>query len=458
MDNTTNYFFTLLDPRFDLLNIYLKDILEKIYGKRFEPIYILSNKVTERFKKERWLLLNSQVKMFKDQEEPNVIFIPKHEDLNEDFSNSYFINEIIRKLSKKQDIIYINAFTTSFFNINADNILFIGPNPRIATYFDSKVIQRILLKNLNLPIPAGKIFNNFSVVETAVESKKVKGFFISAEYGSGGFEVAAIRKSIDLNKFKKRIRPKNLKNRFIVTEILDKVVAPNATALILDNKNVFVISISDQIEIGTTYIGNIYPSCVCSQMQEKMIEYTRAIGLNLAKEGYRGFFGCDFVVTPEDKCYVVDINPRKQGGLLCNLLMFERLKPSGFPNLIELEFKATSGKEVKGNFRAFENPTINYYWAHCKIPPKEKNVKIKKEVSIGLEEECFSRIDSYSIKSFFPKESLFVHGSSLGSIIMTGKAYDELLSNILKKMEDVSQDLLGDSTDGATFKNSTRSI
>lgn len=438
--NKTNYFLTLLYGRFDIINNYLKQALEKKYDIEFDPIYVLPNKLQDKFKKSNYIIINSQLKASNDNGYLKIL-IPEHEDLNLDVSNSKFIKELLLLL-KKQNNIFINTFTTSFLELDVDNIVYIGPDPFISKYFGSKINQRLLLNRLCLPTPKGKIYNDFGEVESLFKEEKMDNFFIYSEYSSGGYEVGVIRNYSDLIEFKNNIREKNLKNRFVVTEILNKKISPNSTAIVLDDNKVSVLSISDQIEKGTKYLGNIYPSKVNYSTQKKLIEYTRTIGQELSKEGYRGFFGCDFVITPDENCYIVDINPRKQGGFLCNFLMFKKIMPKGFLNLVELELNAILREIIEYDLSAFENPEINFYWAHSKIQPINKNSVIKSELLENGEEECFEKIGTCFIKSFFPEGYTFINGSLLGHIIKTGINYENLLSEIFKINNTIGKKLL----------------
>ncbi len=442
LENDVNYFFTLMDLRFHLIEGYLGKFLQKVYGKRFEPIHILSNRIVNLPEMRNYILINSRIKSLVSNIDHNIVIVPEHEELNEDFSNSRFIKKLLSKLLKKQDHVFINAFTTSFMKVEEGRIMFLGPKPSIAKYFDSKVNQREFLERHDLPTPSGQVFTNFEDMESSFKKGVVGNSFIYSEYGSGGAEVAEIKSTLDLREFKNRIRPRNLNNPFIVTDILPKSTSPNSTAIVLGDDEVFVVSITDQILKGYKYLGNIYPSKVSLPIKKKLIEYTREVGLRLAKEGYRGFFGCDFVITPTSDCYIVDLNPRKQGGFLCNFLMFEKIKSKNLPNLVELEATAVLGQEIEEDLSSWENPQINFHWAQCKIYPKAKNKKIIKEIREYSEESCFSDVGSYFIKSFYPKNSIFVEGSMLGLILMTGKVYDDILTKLLFKAEENSKILM----------------
>jgi hypothetical protein len=58
------------------------------------------------------------------------------------------------------------------------------------------------------------------------------------------------------------------------------------------------------------------------------------------------------------------------------------------------------------------------------------------------EEECFEKIGTCFIKSFFPEGYIFINGSLLGHIIKTGINYDNLLSEIFQINNTIGNKLL----------------
>ncbi len=429
-----HFFLSVLDPRFSLANTYLSYYLESIFSCPFVPIYIRP-----------YCTVEDDQKAINLSSDFNSIFIPEHEDFNIIFSSSPVVSELCSRLFQTQGEIFLSCFSTAFLKISDSRLIPIGPKPALATKYDSRINQWALLESLDIPTPQGCIYESFEEVEEAWNKGKYQSFFIYAEYSSGGFEVGKIEGKNNLERYKAHIRPKNLKNRFIVAEILDVWLSPNSAAIVVDKETVIVLSISDQILDGVRYIGNIYPSILAdTELEKKLIDYTREIGYALAKEGFRGLFGCDFVVTKEKSYYVVDINPRKQGGYICNVLMWEKNKPKGYPGLVELEFNAVIGKKIGYNFEMFENPKLSFYWAHAKIKPYKKNMIIHSEIHDNSEEDCFNTVGIHFAKSFFPKGSYFIDGSMVGYGIMSDNHYDNLLLNLSRLREYMAKKIEGD--------------
>jgi hypothetical protein len=65
--------------------------------------------------------------------------------------------------------------------------------------------------------------------------------------------------------------------------------------------------------------GRIADGLLSSELYKKATSAVRLVGKELQKEGYRGIFGMDFLVS-EDKLYVLEVNPRMTG--LTPLLAF----------------------------------------------------------------------------------------------------------------------------------------
>ena len=87
------------------------------------------------------------------------------------------------------------------------------------------------------------------------------------------------------------------------------VVVPSGN---ISTDEVAVINVSDQIIKGTKYRGNVLPSSVSEKHFDEIVEISKRIGKELAKLGYCGIFGIDFIVSREngEKVYPVELNLR----------------------------------------------------------------------------------------------------------------------------------------------------
>lgn len=411
--NSTNYFFTTFYGRDELVNKIMKEALEKKYNQKFEPIYILQTIIKELPK--NYIIINRELKRTGLK---NDILMLDPEDLVGDFSISPFIKNLIKKLSKKQERIFCYFFTTSFFSLKHPKINIIGPNPELTTYLDSKKVQFNLFEELNLPHPDFNIFNNLNQVIKYKNSNKI---IVHANYSSGGYHSQIINGEIDFEEFAKNIIENKKKGPFILVRFLDNILlSPNINAIITETK-IEVLNITDQILDGNKYLGNIFPSVASKNVNNKIMEITNKVGIHLQELGFRGIFGCDFIVDNKENVFIVDLNPRRQGGysILCAL----------DNDLIRKELEIHIYNQDLEISNMDYNP--NFSWAQLKIFP-ENYIKEFEELSIKYINENFLN-NGEGFISFYPKKSIMKSMDPIGHYILKTNNINET-KNKLKEM------------------------
>lgn len=424
-ENGFEYFFTLLSERSDYLNNLWIEELEKKFNKKFKPIFVLNAERNKFFKMDNYIIINERLyRLQKKLKNERIIFQSESDDLNREFSDSKFIKSLINKLILKQKRVFILSWTTSGLFLNNPKVIILGPNPKIATKYDSKLEHVKLFKKLNLPRNEVKIYKNFAEVQ------KIKGifypFFLSADFSSGGQESKIITSQEDLEKFYPWLRTKNRNTKFLVAKLVRNIIsAPNTSAIVIDKNNTEMLCISDQILHDTKYLGNIYPARISKKTRRIITEATKKIGNHLSKLGFRGLFGCDFLINSKDNCYITDLNPRRQGGYLCNALMF---LPKGV-NIIEMELKLALGEEVTSP--KLQDISIDYAWAHSKIKPPHPNYQILSTWKFGEPDDPFLKPDSTFKMTFFPEKYLYVAGTA-GYCIVSGTSRNKVEKKINK--------------------------
>jgi len=428
--NDEQYFFTLLSTRFELVNDRLAKLLERKYDKKFKPIYILSAPYNKFFQKENYIILNKKLKELKKKLKiNNLIFLQEYEELNEEFSESGFIGEIIKNLAKKQENIFFISFTSSFLKLNHPKLFLLGPDPMIATKYDNKIEQIKLFKDLDLPRNETKIYENIELIRKDID--RLLPFFISSAYTSGGHESATIHTLEELNAFYNTIREINKSQKFLVAKLIKNIkLSPNTNAIVFGENKTEIIAITDQILRSNAYLGNIYPSRVNLRNRQIIIETTKKIGNFLSKLGYRGLFGCDFLIDGKGNCFVIDLNPRRQGGYLVNYLMSKKI------DVLELELKLYLNQKLPSfNYDDFQS---NFVWAHSKLKSHHRFQEIIGELKENEEVTPFRSIGGGEFKAtFFPKGFLF-EGGNMGYYIVSGKNYED----ILRKAKEIPEILL----------------
>jgi len=418
------YFFTFLNDRFEYsVELWIKE-LEKKFNKEFKPIWILSSKQNDLFEKENFIVMNRTLQEIKQKlKRNNVVYLEDYEDTNKEFSESEFIQDLINKLVKKQGRVFILGLTSACLDLKNEKAIILGPNPKIATKIDNKVTHIKLFEELDVP----RNKTRFYVSIDEIKKSEKYPFYVSASYTSGGHESGTIYSDNDLEVFFSKLRDINKSSLFLVADLItDITLSPNVNAMICGDCDTRIICISDQILRGNQYLGNIYPSKSDDQEREIIIQTTKKIGNHLAKLGFRGLFGLDFIISSESQIFCIDLNPRRQGGYLCNILMSKKV------NIPEVELKLALGEEIPNfNVNDFD---IGFIWAHSKIKPYFLNTRITNSFKIGEPALPFSDIGLEYKAIFYPAKFLFADGNA-GYFICSSSSYEEVKERIIKETE-----------------------
>jgi hypothetical protein len=334
-ENNKEYFFYIFPAHFSPLGDLWKEELVKKLGKNFEPIYVSSSSNIFLSKQSNVIILNNQKN--NRASSINTFTELSNIELNKLFSKTSTISRIIQKLSKKQKRIFIISYTNSFFKIKHKSIIFIGPNPEVATYFDSKIQAYKTFKKVNMKSPEFRIYKNINSLDKKIINYPV---FISASYSSGSNQGMILREERDYDIFEKSLSQFNGKKPIVLVNYINKQKAVESSAYISGKNRVEVLNVVDEISKGTICVGNIYPSSASNIQKELIINATIKIGNYMSMYGYRGAFGCGFIIDTEGIVYISDLNPRKQGFFLGDLL-FANKSP------IHLDMKTFIDSEIE---------------------------------------------------------------------------------------------------------------
>jgi hypothetical protein len=432
--NNIEYFFSLHGPRFEHMNNAMARSLGKRFKKEFRPIRILNAWPGRGYDSSNYVVLNAQgYKLAKTLKKP-VVFLPDYEDLNAEFAKSNGTLDIAQKLHKKQSTVFVYPFTTSFLDLPDSIFTVIGPM-NVETY-DNKVNQLKLFEKLGLPHNKAQVFENEEAL--LMHADRVIPCYISASYTSGGNENGLIYDKKMLHEFLSRVRPINKNNGFICATIFKNIaLAPNVNALVTNEGVTYVLVISDQILHGNRYLGNVYPSAAKPDMLRAIKSMAMTVGQHLAGAGYRGLFGCDFLINKNDEIVIVDLNPRHQGGYACNGLALEHKGIS----LTDIELATSVGKDAELSQPQLDEE-LGFAWSHSKLLPPEKGQVICSEYSQGSVELPFEEVGETFLTEFYKKGSVFVDGY-VGCQVQTAKDRTELESKMLLGREKFDAKVFG---------------
>lgn len=429
--NKTEYFFTSLTDRFEYANSLWAKALQKKFGKKFEPIYIQNCKQNNYFKKKNYIIVNKAiVNLRRELGKRDLVYLEDYEDLNKEISESRIIKTLMNKLVKKQNRLFVLGFTSSFLSFSSPKIKVLGPEPKIVTKVDNKIEHIKIFRKLNLPRTDVRIYNN---LKQLINNEKYP-YYISAAYTSGGYESGPIKDDVDLARFEAKLRDVNRSNFFLAGNLIENIkVSPNVSAIVYGSRRTKIICVSDQILNGNVYLGNIYPSKVSEKVKREIIKVTKEVGDYLSGLGFRGIFGLDFIVDSKNRIYTVDLNPRRQGGYMCNLLMTQK-------SIVELELNVAIGAPVH---IAHYDLEPYYAWAHSKIKPHTKNSEILKIFKRGSIKTPFIKPGGIFECVFYPKGHTVVAGNC-GYVVVSGKNRNIVEREIEKQAKKLGREVFGE--------------
>lgn len=434
--NDVQYFFSLHGPRFEYMNTVMAASLSKKFGKEFRPIRILNAWPSRKYDSLNYIVLNKRSYNLTEELKKPVIFLPDYEDVNQEFSQDPFIMKIAKELLKKQDTVYVFPFTTAFLDLPPDCFTVLGPNSILAKSLDNKINQFKLFKRLGLPHNKVRIFE--SEADLLEHEHEVVPSYVSAAYTSGGNESGLVYSPEMLREFLVKLRPINKKDQFIVAGIFEDIVlAPNVNAIVTSDGKVYTLVLSDQILQGNRYLGNIYPSESTDAQKLQMQAITETIGKYLASQGYVGLFGCDFLINKAGELVVIDLNPRHQGGYVCNGLFLEKKGIS----LTDLELSVLLDEDVSLSQEEL-NKNLDFAWSHSKIIPYEKGQVIHGEHQHNSIQHPFTVIGDNFSTEFYKEGSVFIQGY-IGYQVHSSKDRGALEAMMLKTREEFDIQVLG---------------
>jgi hypothetical protein len=361
LEEDTEYFLYIGELKNYGLNAFLKEALSRIFSRKYDFISIVPD-IFEQYNYDNLIVINPYAETFECQFGAHVCCRVSSDEFAAAVSNSRRIRALIKRLLNRQEHIYIYMFE-SIPGMTLDeipNVSILGPDKHIAKIINSKIYQYQHLKDM-LPVVDFRVCHNLdSLLSTAQElfPSWPDGLFVSGEYSAAGVNsVVALHMDDIKNKFSAPDEP------YLISRFIPHTYDPTVLAVVADEDDVYVAGVADQrIEKGTRFTGSFFPSVLDESIIAKLVEYTRISGKWLAREGYRGIFGCDFLVDDQNNIRFLEINARKQGTTLEFCFTLEQSLPPGSPMLPELEFYAvTEGVFPVNTVETVSNPK-NLHW------------------------------------------------------------------------------------------------
>jgi len=412
------------------LNPFLIPVLEQIYGRPVDCIAIVPD-VLASYPYSNLAVLNSKSYQYHLSTGLLVNCRPSPREFANEVSLSFLAQELLDSILREQDFVFIHMFASQpEMNLtDGEKVRLLGPDPALAHHFNNKIIQYQMAFQLGIPAPEGSCCN---CLEEALESaqsffRSGDEVFVSEAYSAAGSNSAFVCTCEEIQK-----RFVETKQPYLVTRRVPHSQDPTVLAVVANGQDVYVASVADQKMEENRFRGSTFPTVLKKDVVERIKEYTRLVGRYMGAQGYRGIFGCDYIVDDNGQIYFVEVNARKQGTTLESALtMLHRLP--GHPSLPEIEFCAiTRGKLPRGLIE-MDSTESDLCWgtynvkcqedvlAVSDIPRLQTETQIFQGVSEGTGDQSFAIVEDYVGPGIHQRTGGFV-----GRFIAVGKTLPEV--------------------------------
>lgn len=425
LQDNVHYFLYIGELKNYGLNIFLKESLARIENRQFDFISIVPD-IFEQYDYENLIVVNPEAEDYTCRYGRSVSCRIPANIFMSSVSENQQVRELVQKLLSRQRNLYIYMYE-SMPEMTLDaipGVSILGPDSNIASRLNSKVYQYQHLKKL-VPVVDFAICSDLNDLIKTTDKlwpQWKDGIFVSLEYSAAGANSIIARSSRDIIE---RFHEEN--ETYLISRNIPHNYDPTVLAVVANEKDIYIAGVADQrIERGTRFTGSTFPTRLSGETVGALNTITRIVGKWLVKEGYRGIYGCDFLVDHQEKVFFLEVNARKQGTTMEFCCTLEQNLPWGSPLLPELEYYAVTQGRFPDNTVEMKDNVKNIYWGTY-------NYKIDNMVFTegyipqhSREREAFKKVaDNRLQKDFLILEHIgndfiVAQGSFLGRIVALG--------------------------------------
>lgn len=364
------YFLYIGDLKAYGLNVFLQETLKhRYYNKEVRFISIIPD-ICIQYNYPNIFVINPEAQVDSVDEEAGKLNLKpfrkscriKYDMFIKSVSESKTIRRLIKQILEKQNQLYISLYE-SIEELTLDEIegvSILGPDKVIAKQFNSKIFQYEMLRDV-VPIADFMICNGLEeMLQTSsnLRDKWTDGIFISEPYSAAGSNSAVTQSQEETTHIFTDVDA-----LYILARYIPHKLDPTVLAVVANEQDVYIAGIADQTIVGgNRFVGSKFPTILEPNLQEEVMEYTRKVGRILGENGYRGIFGCDYLIDEDGNIFFLEINARKQGTTLEFCHTLEQSLPEGSPSLMELEYFAVTEDQFPKNAKELSRNNRNIHW------------------------------------------------------------------------------------------------
>lgn len=257
-------------------------------------------------------------------------------------SQNAVVHDLVKSILKRQSELFAVMFENKP-ELTLPHVKLLGPDPNLVARCNDKSWQYDTFYGL-VPTVDYKICcgcDELQDVTRKMRNACNEGIFVSHTYSAGGSH-----SMITQDQEQVEMRFNDPYARYLVSPFIPHCYDPTVLGVVANSRDVYIAGVADQrIEQGTGFRGSTFPSVLPENIQAELRQHTRTVGRKLGEIGFRGIFGCDYIVDSCDNVYFIEVNPRKQGTTMEFTCMLEQLFPRNAHSLMDLEyFAVTEGR------------------------------------------------------------------------------------------------------------------
>lgn len=214
------------------------------------------------------------------------------------------LDRLQREVNEYDDVTLV-SFNTPNVDICHQHLTRVFPDPAISKRYNNKLTQYELFDRLGIAVP------RFTPTRTGDLHNFKPPFFYTLDRSAGGIGNGILATPHEIE----AVRAQYGDDRdAIVADVVDDIVSKPCQVAICGEDGWSLMPLADQVTNGNAYLGNVYPSIHEGSSLERSIEdSTSLVAEELQKQGYRGMFGVDYLVTRSGEAWLTDLNARRVG-------------------------------------------------------------------------------------------------------------------------------------------------
>ncbi len=440
--NPSSYYFLYVgDIKAYGLNFFLQDALARNCRKQVEFIAIVPD-ILVQYNYQNLIVINPLIDEYRNRNGSQVSYRIDSTSFVRAVSCNKGVHQLIDEILSHQNHLFINMYESDpemTLDEQFEQVDILGPEKRIARRLNNKAVQYELLKDV-VPVVDFRICRRRDSLLAMTDELRPEwsdGIFVSYVYSAAGANSAITHCREDiLTSFT------DPEATYLATRYIAHDHDPTVLAVVANEEEIFIAGVADmEIQGGNRFVGSTYPTRLPPLVEQELKEHTRKVGQVLAREGYRGIYGCDYIVTSENQVYFIEVNARKQGTTLEFCFTLEQSLPETSPTLPELEYHAVVNRRFPVNTKELDSNCRNIHWATY-------NYKMAKQRSTRgyipqnpYEREAFQKvaagklIKDYVILEHIGSNLTIMPGTFLARIVSVARNYEDVQEGIRQGKE-----------------------